>query len=340
MSNPNEIGVGIIGLGFMGRTHLAAFNACTGCRVVAVADREIARLEESSGGEGNIQTGAETALIHSEEVSRFRDAEELLAHRDVQLVSVTTPTPTHRSLATAAMRAGKHVLLEKPVDLDPEVIRGLSDIALEEGVLAMPAHCMRFWPAWAWMKSRLDEGTYGRPLRAEFYRTGALPGWNQEFYLDDTQSGGAIVDLHIHDVDFAVHCFGVPQIVSSTGSRRYVTTEYSYGEDGPYVRAEGGWLEKDSPFTMRCTIECEKGTMDFDLSRSPEIQVQCGNTIVGHPEASEGGTGYDGEVAAIVHAIQSGAKSPPVTLTDAAVAARILEAEIESINQGEKVILK
>jgi len=340
MSDSTGIGVGIIGLGFMGRTHLQAFNACPGCRVVAVSDRNPDCLDGSTGGGGNFETGAQEAVFDPATVACFLDAHELIAHPDVQLVSVTTPTPTHKALAVAVMEAGKHLLLEKPVDLDPVVIDELAAIASEQGVLAMPAHCMRFWPAWAWMKARLDEGTYGRALRASFHRTGAAPGWNQAFYFDDAQSGGAIVDLHIHDVDFIVHAFGAPQAVFSSGSRRHVRTDYTFEGTELEVSAEGGWLDDDSPFSMKCTIECEMGTMDFDLSRSPELQVQQDGTLTDHPEASEGGTGYDGEVAAIVNAIQSAAASPPVRLADAALVARVLVAEIDSLTRGEKVVLR
>ena len=337
MNKPADIGVGIIGLGFMGRTHLKAFAACPGCKVVAVADMDPSCLEATGGGGGNFDTGADHAAFDPDVVARFQDPLQLIAHPEVQLVSVTTPTPTHRELAMAVMRARRHLLIEKPVDLDPLVIDELAGIAQEEGVLAMPAHCMRFWPAWVWMKDRLLEGTFGQPLKASFHRTGAAPSWNQSFYLDDTQSGGALVDLHIHDVDFIVHAFGMPSTVSSTGSRRHVNTSYTFSDSASEVTAEGGWLEEDAPFNMRCTIECEEGTMDFDLSRDIEMQVHQHGAIIEHPEASEGGSGYDGEVSAIIRAIQSAEKTPPVTLEDASKVARVLLGEIESLDQGRSV---
>ena len=342
MSTQPPIGVGVIGLGFMGRTHLAAFNACPGCEVVAVADRDASRLKSGGDVGGNFDTGAEGPAFDEDVVSTFEDALELIEHPDVELVSVTTPTPTHRDLARAVMGAGRHLILEKPVDLDPAVIDELADEARKSGVLVMPAHCMRFWPAWAWMKRHLDAGTYGTPIRALFKRTGAAPGWNREFYLNDDLSGGAIIDLHIHDVDFIRHCFGMPACVSASGSRRHVVTEYGYGEGGIQVSAEGGWLEDDdAPFTMRCTIECTKGTMDFDLSRSPEIEVTAlDGARTGYPEASEGGTGYDGEIRAMVTAVRNGAELPPVRLEDAADVARILAAEVHSLEADGAVAVE
>ena len=332
----NDCSIGVIGLGFMGRTHLGAYARLDGVSVTAVADREVERLSGEVAGGGNFDTGGATErLFDPGVVSTFETAEGLIGHPGLQLISVTTPTPTHRGLAHAVMASGRHLLVEKPVDLDPAVILELAAAAREAGVLAMPAHCMRFWPAWVWMKSRLDSGAYGRCLRASFVRSGAAPGWNADFYLDDTKSGGAVVDLHIHDTDFILHCFGTPAAVSSSGSRRYVTTRYEY-PDGPEVIAEGGWLEaSDAPFTMTARFECERGTMTFDIGRDPEVIVELPDgTLEEHPEASDGGTGYDGQARALVEAIRSGASEPPVTLEDAAETARVLQAEIASIDAG------
>ena len=82
---------------------------------------------------------------------------------------------------------------------------------------------------------------------------------------------------------------------------------------------------------MKATLECERGTMTFDLSRDPEIIVQHPDgTVVPHPEASEGGTGYDGQVRGLLEAVRADA-APPVTLDDAAETARVLQAEIASV---------
>ncbi len=334
--------IGVVGLGFMGRTHVSAFQRAEGCELVAVADRDSSRLTGEPATGGNFDTGGEAALFDPAEVSTCEDAMELIEHPDVELVSVTTPTHTHRALARTVIASGRHLLVEKPVDLDPGVLRELAAEARDLGVLAMPAHCMRFWPAWVWMKARLDDSTYGRCHRASFLRCGAAPAWNQEFYLDETKSGGAIVDLHIHDTDFILHCFGTPVAVSSEGSRRYVSTRYEYADGPAEVVAEGGWLEEaDAEFSMRARFECDHGTMTFDIGRDPEIVIELPDgTREPRPEASEGGTGYDGQVRALIDAINAGDSEPPVTLDHAAETARVLEAEITSVEaDGVRVVL-
>ena len=340
MQTARSINVGVIGLGFMGRTHVAAFNRAPGCRVVAVADRDRSRLTGESEADGNFDTGSSERLFDPGEISTCEDAFELIDHPDVELVSVTTPTPTHRELALAVVRSGRHLLVEKPVDLDPGVILEIAEAARESGVLAMPAHCMRFWPAWVWIKTQIDQQTYGPVLSASFVRTGAAPGWNPGFYLNDLKSGGAVVDLHIHDTDFIIHCFGIPTAVRSTGSTRLIETDYEFDE-GSRVSAIGGWLEPpDAPFTMRAVIECSEATIEFDLARDPEVTVRfLDGSLEPHPEASVGGSGYDGEVQAIIDAIRRGDTSPPVTLEDAAETGRVLQAEIRSLDSGGKTVV-
>ena len=185
------------------------------------------------------------------------------------------------------------------------------------------------------MRARIIDKTFGDVVSAKFHRTGAAPSWNAGFYLDDSKSGGAMVDLHIHDADYILHCLGMPSAVVSTGTRRRIRTEYRF-EGGLVVEAEGGWLEaSDAPFTMKAEIECVEATMLFDLARNPEVQVKhADGALANHPEASIGGTGYEVQARRFIDAVRSGARVPPVTMKDAAKTAKLLECEIDSMVGG------
>lgn len=329
--NTGVVGVGIIGVGFMGRTHLGAYAATTGCAVRAIFDPA-----QRAAAAGNLITGgAAEALLES--LPRASSVGELLARGDIDLVSICTPTDTHVELTRAAIRAKKHVLVEKPTALDARAIDELDREARAAGVLAMPAHCMRFWPAWAWMAEAVRTARFGRPLRASFRRLGARPSWSQDFYLDAARSGGAAVDLHIHDADFVRHAFGEPTTVESRGSRMHVDTRYRY-ESGPHaglvVEAEGGWMEDPNfAFMMVASIQCERAVIDFRLGREHElIVVEDGvqRTLTAGRDYPAG-TGYDQEIAALVAAIRSGATEAPVTLADAAATQRLLDLEIANL---------
>lgn len=334
-----KVGVGVVGLGFMGRTHVEAFSQVSKCRLVAVADQEQARCRGVVEGGGNLGNEPTGRIFDPESTCVFQNHEELLECEGIDLVSITTPTPTHVGIAIAAIESGRHVLVEKPVDLTVAGIERIADAAHANGVLAMPAHCMRSWPAWSWMRDQVKCQTYGELKSARFIRAGATPDWNRTFYLDEAKSGGAAVDLHIHDADYIVHCLGLPSAVISTGTRKYVRTRYLF--DGEIrVEAEGGWRDDpNAPFTMRAELECSEGTMYFDFGREPEVVVVHENgTTAPHPEASIGGTGYEVQARRLVDAILAGASESPVTMRDAMSTARLIGCEIASLDLGGKTI--
>src|SRR5690606_13831216 len=205
------------------------------------------------------------------DVTWHTSAEALLASDDIDLVSICTPTDTHVAIAEAALRAGKHVLVEKPVALDPQSVRLLAETARETGRLCMPAMCMRFWPGWDWLKSAIDERRYGAVRSAVFQRLGARPGWAQEFYGDDTRSGGAMFDLHVHDADIICWLFGKPSQVTCRGDSQHCTTLYEFDSGPRHVTAEAAWDNQPGfGFRMRYTIVFERATADFDLGRAAE----------------------------------------------------------------------
>jgi len=318
--------VGIIGFGFMGRTHLAAFRADKRASIVAVADGRIAEAVAKSAG--LIDTGASADLSG---VRTHTNADDVINASDIDLISICTPTPSHVELATRAMRAGKHVLLEKPVALDCDSVRKLMEVERETGKICMPAMCMRFWPGWVWLKEAVSAGTYGKAVSAVFQRLGTPPDWNPNFYGDLKACGGALFDLHIHDADFVYWCFGKPDRVSSIGSPRHVTTQYFYNNGPRHVIAEGG--QDHTPgfgFRMRYTVAFERATAEFDLGRSPQLMLyQDGKS---ETISTDGPSGYDGEVSHLLDVLASGDRlTLRATLADALAVTEILQTELAAV---------
>src|SRR6185295_1853342 len=138
----------------------------------------------------------------------------------------------------------------------------------------MPAMCMRFWPGWAWLKELADKNIYGKILAARFRRVTSPPGWSRDSYFKGGDSGGALLDLHIHDTDFVQFLFGRPTAVYSTGLSRFsgavdhVVTQYHVAGGAP-VYAEGSWI-LTSGFNMSYTVIFERATVDFDSARGAE----------------------------------------------------------------------
>lgn len=339
------VNVGVIGLGFMGMVHIKAYRNVPGARLVAVSDAFKQPVNGVLPGVGGNITDGDS--LHLDPETRFyTDWEELIADPAVDLVDICVPTSDHVKLSLAALRAGKHVVCEKPMARTSAQCREIVQAAAASKGCFMPAMCMRFWPGWDWLKAAIDNGTYGKVLSARFRRVSAPPGWSRGTYFKGGESGGALLDLHIHDADFVQFCFGRPKAVFSSGLTRFsgaidhVVTIYHLA-NGAVVTAEGGWIMNEGfPFTMTYTVVFEKATADFDISRGAEALKLHEE---GRPETVvklEDGDGYTGELRHLVESIQNGVLPTTVTVLDGLGAVEICEAEEMSALSGRLVTLR
>ncbi len=327
------INVGVMGLGMMGLTHLDAYGKRSDAKVIAISDKLADRLEGRTKAGGNIDGMAQGGFDYSS-VRKYSEGMDLINDPEVQLVDICLPTPMHVDYAVAALKAGKHVLVEKPLARTVADAQRLVEAAATAPGMIMVGMCMRFWPGWTWLKEAIDAGAYGKVRSASFRRLASHPGG--AFYCDGAQCGGALLDLHIHDADFIQYVFGVPKAVFSRGYSKvtseldHITTQYIY-EGIPFVQAEGSWcMSKGFPFTMQYTINFETATAVFDLNAAkPLMLYQAGR----EPEAVEvpPGMGYDYEIGYLLECIQAGRKPDRVTLQDAVLGLRLLEAERQSV---------
>lgn len=342
MSEP--IGIGVIGMGFMGQTHARAYldAASTGspCELRAVCDRDADRRTGLATGTGNIRAGESGDRLFDPNLVRgYAEPDELLADASVDLVSICTHTDTHVDLAIRALDAGKHVLVEKPVAVTAQDIRRLADRAAGSDRLCVPAMCIRHWPGWSDLRDMISDGRHGRVVHARFERLGAPPAWAGDFYADQSRSGGAIFDLHVHDADFALALFGKPTSVCSIGDAHHIATQMHY-PGGPAVATEGGWLnDRSFPFRMAYTVEFERAVVAFDSSRDPVMTVHADARPA--PVRLADVSGYDVQARAVVRAAVTGegrARLP--TINDALDVTRLIEAERSSAAAGRPVVLE
>ncbi|MEI6194157.1 MAG: Gfo/Idh/MocA family oxidoreductase [Verrucomicrobiota bacterium] len=331
-----RVNVAVVGLGFMGVTHLRSYLNNPRARVVAVCDAT--RLPENGvlrGVAGNIKKSGDIRL--GTHVKVYRELAGLLADRDIELVDLCTPTALHAAQAIAALKADKHVLCEKPLAQNATDARTVLKAATAATTFLMPAMCMRFWPGWGWLKRIVAEKTYGTVRAASFRRLSAMPAWGGA----GVHTGGALLDLHIHDTDFVNFLFGRPQGVFSTGVTgaggviNHVVTQYHFPA-GPAVCAEGSWLLA-SGFNMGFTLLCERAALDFDLSRGGgALRVDAAGKKSRTIKLA-GGDGYDAEVRYFVDCVARGQRPEIVTARDALTALQICEAEEKSVRTGRLV---
>ncbi len=341
------IKVGVIGLGMMGQMHLGAWAKIRSTRLRMVADTDPRRASgDLSGSWANIEGGSSS--IDFSTVTGTSDPMELIHSDEIDLVDICVPTPFHLDLALAAIAAGKHVLCEKPLARTAADARRIARAAAKGTGYFMPAMCIRFWPEWAWLKKAVDKGTYGKVISAEFRRIGAMPpGW----FVRGEWSGGAILDVHLHDTDFVQHVFGTPKAVASggwtgpSGCIDHVHTRYIY-DDGPVITAEGSWAAAPSmPFDMSYRVLFENASAEYRLDR-PEAPLMLYRKAKGKGKTPEpkavkcaAGDGYKTEMTYLAKCIRTGEAPTVVTPAEAAESIRIVEAETKSALSGKRVRL-
>jgi len=329
--------VGVIGVGGMGTTHLDAYGKVADAKVIAVADL----LEERRSGafvqKGNIKGQAQGGHDFSA-WKQYDEGMKLIADPEVDLVDICLPTPLHHPFVMAALKAGKHVLTEKPFALTAaQADEMVAAAAASPGVL-MCALCMRFWPAWSWLRDRVAEGTYGPVYSALFRRVAQNPG---RWFADGEQSGGGILDLHIHDVDFVQFCFGRPTGVFSRGYAKdtcaidHVTTHFVY-PDIPLVVAEGGWsMAPGYGFKMQYEVNFEQASVVFDIGAEQQLLLKQNGEST--PIEVPAGAGYEYELRYLVDCIEKGVQPELASAESAAYSVKLVEAEVQSIKSGQVV---
>lgn len=335
----SKIKVGVIGMGMMGNTHLDVYAQRPDVEILALSDINPDRLSGKARVGGNIEGQAQGAF-NLQTVRRYDEGMKLIADPDVELVDICLPTPLHADFASAALQAGKHVLVEKPFARTARDADRLVAAARKAKTRLMCAMCMRFWPGWTWLKEAVAQKTYGPVRAAHFRRVASHPGG--AFYSNGKLSGGAILDLHIHDSDFIQYTFGLPKSVRSLGYKKqtsaidHVITHYDYGPRGPMITAEGGWaMAPGYGFTMQYTVNFQKATAVFDLAaKDPLTLYQDGKSSAVPLPA---GMGYQHEIDYFLTCIAQGRKPTIVTLESAAASVRLIEAEVKSITLGKSV---
>lgn len=321
--------------------HIRAYQQVRGAQLTAVCDPVRQPIDGVLNDPGGNVGDSTPVQLNMKQVRAYRELSDLLADPNVDLVDICVPTHLHPSVATAALRSGKHVLCEKPLARNSSQSQEIAAAAEAAKGFFMPAMCMRFWPGWSWLKPAIEENTYGKVLAARFRRIAEPPGWGRENYFKGAQSGGALLDLHIHDTDFVQFCFGRPRSVFSSGLSKFsgaidhVVTQYQY-DSGVLVTAEGSWLvAPGGGFNMAYTIHFENAMADYDFSRGEEaLKLYTARKAV-RIVPCKGPDGYVRELQHMVDAIRSGQRPTVVTARDGQTAVEICEAEERSVQTGK-----
>jgi len=335
------IRVGIVGFGFMGRTHFRCWKALENVEVAAICEVNPKIAEDVKKKKGNI--GQAEDFIDLSGLDLYTDLDEMLDGAGLDAVSITLPTYLHKESSIKALSAGVHVLCEKPMALNVEDCRRMIEAAEQNDRILQIGHCVRFWPEYVIARDIIRSGEYGRVIAASFQRLGASPLWSADNWLmNEKLSGGMALDLHIHDTDFVQYLFWMPKAVYSVGAKNaagapvHIVTQYLYDDD-KLVTAEGGWSMMPSfGFQMSFNIAMEKATLVYDLTREPTLKLCPADKEAFTPEVPEG-DGWSLEIEHFAGSIRGEKLEQVTTPAQAMNSVKIVEAEKQSAVKMIKV---
>jgi predicted dehydrogenase len=316
------VNIALAGMGFMGATHLQALRTLPDVRVAGVITRDARKIP------------ADLPAL---------SLEQALADQSIAALDLCLPTHLHAPVATEALRAGKHVLVEKPMAMDAASAEAMAAEAERQGRILMTAQVLRFWRAYTALRDAVRGNRFGSVRHARFERRSAVPAWGP-WLLDPSLSGGGAFDLLIHDVDMCLHLFGMPSGVAAVAhadtaaGTTLLDAQLYY--PGLVAHISGGWQHPGTfPFRMEYTVTFERATIEYSSLGRPATLYSAGETRPlevgdGDPFAAA----YAAEIAYFLDCCRTGgapALCPPRE-SAAAVALTLLLVEASKRN-GEKI---
>lgn len=335
--------VGIVGIGFMGRIHFLAGQKLRQAKVTAICSRDPKKLDgDWSSTRGNF--GPPPGIVDLSSVKRYASYEEMLRDPEIDLIDVCNPTVHHEATAIAALRAGKHVLVEKAIALTPDGADRMLAAAREAGRLLMVAHVLPFFPEFQYVHEAVRDGRYGRLLGGHLKRVISKPDWSAEI-ADVAATGGPAVDLHIHDTHFIGLLAGIPPHVFSIGVQdgdavTYLTTQYLYGPGGPALSCSSGAIAmKARPFVHGFEIYLERATLVHEGAMPLTIYHDDGRTENPTLGSSDPIDVFARELQAAVDGVASGREPEILSGQLARDALMLCLKEIASVQQGTTIAI-
>jgi predicted dehydrogenase len=346
------IGIGIAGIGFMGMTHYRAIRKVRGARVTAICTRSRKKLQGDWRGIGG-NFGDPGGLEDLSKIATNPHLDSFLADPNVDLVDICLPTVDHCAAAIQALRAGKHVLVEKPIALRLRDADRMVREAEKADRLLMVAHVLPFFPEYAFLADCIRSGVYGDLLGAHLKRIISKPDWSADF-SNLERSGGPGVDLHIHDTHFIVAICGKPDRVSATGRlieqkyADYLATIYRFADrpDLAITCTGGAISQKGRSFAHGFEAYFENATVLYEFAtlagKAHLSQPLCVLTADGKMKRPRIGSGdpvvaFTREIQAAIDAVNTGTVCSELSGDVARTALALCFKEVEAVRTSRSV---
>jgi UDP-N-acetyl-2-amino-2-deoxyglucuronate dehydrogenase len=192
-----EIGFAIVGTGLISTTHYEQISAIEGAKVVAVYSRSEDKAK---------------SLAEKASADWYTDYQEMLKRKEIDIVSIITPSGTHADMAIEAARAGKHVIVEKPMDISLEKAQRMIDVCREHHVKLSVISQHRFDASTVKIKADIDSGRFGKMVLGQ----AAVNWYRPQSYYDTSKwrgtmemnGGGVLINQAIHTIDLFLYYMG------------------------------------------------------------------------------------------------------------------------------------
>lgn len=322
--------VAVLGCGGLGHVHADIYSKLSGVELTGLCDIEIEQVRELSQ-----RTGAPV----------FSSFEQMLAEAEFDAISITLPSYLHKEYTLLAAKAKKHVISEKPIALNLADAKEMIQCCEDNGVRLFVGHVVRFFPEYVNLKQTIDQGNIGKPAVAHASRIGGHPGNTKDLYKDSTKSGGVIIDLMIHDLDFLRWSMGE---IESVYAMNHTSEELDYAlvtlqfSSGAVANVESNW-GFPGPFHTKAEIAGSGGIITANSLKNSSLQIHKAATsekssFVTIPESPSFRNPYELEIEHFITCIETGSESI-VTAHDAYKALELAEAALESARTGKVVHL-
>lgn len=322
--------VGLLGPGAIAQVHLAGWQQLP----VTIAAHYDLRPEMAQRAADQYGGKACTSL------DEFFDS--------VDIVDICTPAAAHKANVLATAAAGKPMVCEKPLARHLRDCEEMVEACEQAGVPLFVAQVVRFFPEFANAKAVIDSGAIGKPGVIRTIRAGAFPRTLGSFYGNFEKSGGVILDVGIHDIDFHRWCMGEVERVFARGltfagqperDHALITLRFTSGAVG---HIEASWASPATQWRTRLEIAGDEGMIEWDSEgEAPITSILRNDADNGKIRTTLSPLGpdihpYKAELAHFLHCLETG-EPMRVTPRDALMAVKVALAAIESVRTGKPV---
>ncbi|MFS0673952.1 Gfo/Idh/MocA family oxidoreductase [Ornithinibacillus sp. 179-J 7C1 HS] len=322
--------VGLVGLGFIGKSHLEAYNHIPNVEVTAIYTKS---------------RNDEEALSSYNFVS---DYEGLLSDDQIDVVDICIPTYLHEEFILKAAKAKKHIICEKPLTLSRASAHRIYEEVQKAGVRLFVGQVLRFWPEYSAIKAYSETKKLGSIDIVHAQRLGQLPSWSEWFQQPD-KSGGALFDLHLHDIDFVYYLLGKVDEVYAVGTQNqygawsHIMTTLSFQNGAKAFVEASHRMTKGYPFTMGFRMQNQEDTLDFQLKAGENIESINNSHFLLYEKKQiteveiKQTDAFQEELSYFIDCIDHNQKNTVVPISDILYVLEILEAIEKSLNTGQVV---